>query len=80
MEKENARENGAKIYCVYFHNKEETYDFGEMQGKSLEILDEISKLGGTNKVYQSDSLKSFCDAFKKINEAIENNSRLKLKK
>ena len=51
-----------------------------MKGKSLDILNEISRIGGTNKVYQSDSLKSLCDAFNKINEAIENNSRLKLKK
>ena len=80
MKKENARENGVKIYCVYFYNKESNYDFGKMKGKSLDILNEISRMGGTNKVYQSDSLKSLCDAFNKINEAIENNSRLKLKK
>ena len=80
MEKEKARENGVKIYTVYFHNKDEVYDFGEMQGKSQEILEEISKLGGTNKVYYSDSLMSLCDAFYKINEAIETSTRLKLKK
>ena len=80
MEKEKARENGVKIYTVYFHNKEESYDFGEMEGKSKEILEEISKLGGTNKVYCSDSLISLCDAFNLINEAIENTTRLKLKK
>lgn len=80
MEKEKARENGVKIFTVYFHNKDEQYDFGEMKGKSQEILEEISKLGGTKKVYYSDSLKSLCDAFYKINEAIESTTRLKLKK
>lgn len=80
MEKEKARENGVKIYTVYFHNKEKSYDFGEMEGKSQEILEEISKLGGTNKVYCSDSLKSLYDAFNLINDAIENTTRLKLKK
>ena len=80
MEKEKARENGVKIFTVYFNNKDEQYDFGEMKGKSQEILEEISKLGGTKKVYYSDSLKSLCDAFYKINEAIESTTRLKLKK
>ena len=80
MEKEKARENGVKIYTVYFHNKDEQYDFGDMKGKSQEILNEISRLGGTNKVYYSDSLTSLCDAFNKINEAIEITTRLKLKK
>ena len=80
MEKEKARENGVKIYTVYFHNKDEQYDFGDMKGKSQEILTEISGLGGTNKVYYSDSLTSLCDAFNKINEAIEITTRLKLKK
>ena len=80
MEKEKARENGVKIYTVYFNNKDEKYDFGEMEGKSQEILEEISILGGTNTVYYSDSLKSLCGAFYLINEAIESTTRLKLKK
>ncbi len=79
MEIEKAKENGAKIYCIYFNNKEETYNFGDCKGKSLEILNEIAKIGETNYVYESDSLKSLCDAFYRINEAIETNYRLKLK-
>lgn len=80
MEEENSLENGAQIYCIYFQNKEENYDFGKMKGKSFEILDEITKLGGTREVYNSDSLESLCKAFSKINEAIETNYRLHLDK
>ena len=80
MEREKAKENGAKIFCIYFRNKEDNYDFGEIKGKSLEMLNEIAKLGGTNKVFNTDSLQSLCDTFYRINEAIETNYRLKLKK
>ena len=80
MKKENAKENGAKIFCIYFQNKENTYDFGEIKGKSLEMLNEIAEFGGTKQVYNSDSLISLCDAFRNINEAIETNYRLKLNK
>ena len=80
MKNEKARENGVKIYCVYFQNKEETYDFGECKGKSEDILKEIAEMGETNIVYNSDSLETLCDAFNRINEAIETNYRLALKK
>ena len=80
MEREKAKENGAKIFCIYFQNKESKYDFGDIKGKSLEMLNEISKLGETKEVYDSDSLESLFKAFSRINEAIETNYRLKLKK
>ena len=80
MEIEKARENGVKIFCVYFQNKEDNYDFGDCKGKSEEILKEIAKMGETNIVYNSDSLETLCNAFKRINEAIETNYRLKLNK
>lgn len=80
MQKESAKENGVKIFCIYFQNKEPNYDFGKIKGKSLEILNEISKCGGNHEVYTSDSLESLCNVFKKINEAIETNYRLQLKK
>ena len=76
MEKEKNMENGVKIYCIYFQNKESNYDYGAIKGKSSEILKEISRLGGTNEFYNPDSLNSLCNAFFKINEAIENNSRI----
>jgi hypothetical protein len=80
MERENTKENGAKIFCIYFQNKESRFDYGNIKGKSLEMLNEIAKLGGTNKVYDSNSLTSLCKAFIRINEAIETNYRLKLNK
>lgn len=80
MESENAKENGAKIFCIYFKNKESRYDFGDFEGKSLEMLNEITKLGGTNEVYYTNSLIRLCNAFIRINEAIETNYRLKLNK
>ena len=80
MEIEKARENGVKIFCIYFKNKEKDYDIGDCKGKSEEILNEIAKIGETNKVYNSDSLETLCKAFERINEAIETNYRLKLKK
>lgn len=76
MEKEKAIENGVKIYCIYFHNKESRYNIGKPKGKSTLILQEISQLGRTNGFYIPDSLNSLCDAFFKINEAIETNSRI----
>ena len=80
MKIEKAIENGVKIFCVYFQNKEETYNFGECKGKSEDILKEIAEMGETNIVYNSDSLETLCNAFKRINEAIETNYRLALKK
>jgi len=80
MEMEKAKENGAKIFCIYFQNKDRNYDFGKIKGKSLKILKEISELGETKEVYDSDSLQSLYSAFYRINEAIETNYRLKLKK
>ena len=79
MKIEKSRENGVRIYSVYFQNKEQNYDFGENKGKSEELLKEISKIGETNMFYKSDSLESLCRAFSRINEAIETNYRLKLK-
>ncbi len=80
MESENAKENGAKIFCIYFQNKESKFDFGDIKGNSLEMLNEIAKLGGTNEVCDCDTLSSLCNTFFKINEAIETNYRLKLNK
>ena len=39
MEMEKAKENGAKIFCIYFQNKDSNYDFGKIKGKSLENED-----------------------------------------
>ena len=71
MERENSLENGAKIFCVYFHNLEQRYDFGKIKGQSSEILNQIAKIGGTKQFYDSDTLQGLCKTFDIINEAIE---------
>jgi hypothetical protein len=80
MEEENSKENGCRIYCIYFKNKEDKYDFGEIKGKSEEILHEIAKLGKTEHHYNSNSLIELSNTFKLINEAIKTDYSLKLKK
>jgi len=80
MEKEKARKNRLKIYCIFFENKDQSYNVGNIRGKAVEVLNTIVKIGETNMVYKSDSLETLCQAFTKINEAIETNYRLKLNK
>ena len=72
---ENKKENGVKIYCIYFKN---TYENDNLDASS--ILEDIVTKGGTDIVYTSDSLESLCKVFDRINEAIETNYRLKLNK
>ena len=71
MEKENKIENGCKIFCIFFKN--ENYSGNEM-------LEKIAKIGGTGNYYTTKNLIELCKVFEKINEAIENNCRLKIKK
>ncbi len=73
------RENGCKVFCIYFNNKEDKYNFGKCKGKSNQILEEIARLGGTEQCYNSSSLIELYQVFDKINEAIETNYKLKLK-
>ena len=73
MNKEKNIHNGCKIFCIYFknttHNKE-----GE------ENLNDIAKLGETEKIYEPDSLQKLCEVFIKIANIIETNYKLELKK
>ena len=71
MEKENKIENGCKIFCIFFKN--EKYSGNEM-------LEKIAKIGGTGNYYTTKNLIELYKVFEKINEAIENNCRLKIKK
>ena len=80
MEEESRKENGCRIYCIYFKNKEEQYDFGVIKGKSEEILKKIAILGNTKNYYNFDSLLELSKTFKLINEAIKAEYSLKLKK
>lgn len=75
MMMENKKENGVKIYCIYFKNRNENDNLD-----ASSILEDIATKGGTDIVYTSDSLESLCKVFDRINEAIETNYRLKLNK
>lgn len=77
---EKNRENGCKIFSIYFENKEKEYDFGSFEGKAKEILQKIAKLGETDHYYNSDSLEQLYNIFNIINEAIQINYKLKLSK
>ena len=80
MINERNRENGCKIFSIYFKNKEKQYDFGNFEGKAEEILQRIAQLGETNHYYNSDSLQQLYNIFNLINEAIQTNYKLKLSK
>ena len=56
MIKEKNIENGVRIFCIFFKNKEKKYDFGKIEGKAEKILQEIVELGQTQQYYNSDSL------------------------
>ena len=81
MKKEKkTRENSGKIFCIYFKNKEEQYNFGKVQGKDEEILKKIAELGETQNLYNTSSLSQLCNAFIKISDTIQTNYKLKLNK
>ena len=80
MKNEKNIENQCKIYCIFFKNNEEKYDFGKWEGKAEIILQEIAKKGGTNQYYNSNSIQDLYDTFGIINEAIQTNYKLKLNK
>ena len=80
MINEKNRENGCKIFCIYFKNNEKKYDFGDWEGKSEEILQTIAQLGETGHYYTSISLEELCRTFEVINKAIQTNYKLKLHK
>ena len=78
--KNEKKEKGCKIYCIFFKNNEKKYDFGNWEGKAEKNLQEIVKMGGTNQYYTSNSLKELYNTFGIINEAIQTNYKLKLTK
>ncbi len=61
----------SKIFCIYFKN--EKYSDNN-------IMERIAKIGGTKNYYASKSLEELYKIFKNINEAIETNFGLKLKR
>ena len=80
MIKEKNIENGVRIFCISFKNKEKKYDFGNIEGKAEKMLQEIAELGQTQQYYNSDSLLELSKIFNRINEAIQTNYKLKLNK
>jgi len=77
MINEKNKENGCKIFCIYFKNKENRFASNEGGEK---ILKEIAELGQTEHHYNSNSLIDLCNIFNLINEAIQTDYKLKLKK
>ena len=71
MKSEDNRDNGCKIFCIYF--KRNKNNLGE------KILKKIAKLGHTEKIYNSDSLFSLCNVFNEI-DIMQTNYTLKLNK
>lgn len=78
MKDEKNRENGCKIFCIYFENLESTYDFGNCYKKSKEIIQKIAELGGTKCYYNPHNLNNLCNSFSKISKVIQTNYILKL--
>ena len=72
MKNEKIRENGCKIFCIYFQR--------ENSKSGAIILKEIAKLGETEDIYNSNSLMSLCEAFNQIADIIQTNYKLKLNK
>ncbi len=80
MRYEKNKDNGCRIYCIYFENQGTGYR-NEIKGDPYSILEKISNLGGNNGIiYKSNNLKRLIDAFTDISDAIETNFKLKLKK
>ena len=71
MNDEREQKNKIKIFCIFF--KSELHPGNEM-------LKKIAEIGGTNNYYISDSLGGLFKIFKTINEAIETNYGLKLRR
>lgn len=80
MKNEKNKENGLKIFCIFFKNNEEKYDFGNWKGKAEINLQEIAEYGNTQHFYNSNSLITLYNTFGAINEAIQVNYKLKLNK
>lgn len=76
MKNEKVRENGCKIFCIFF--KRETESGRNQHGEKT--LKEIAKLGETGDIYNPNSLMGLCNVFNQIAEIIQTNYKLKLNK
>ena len=73
MKNEKIRENGCKIFCIYFKR-------GKIDKYGEKTLKEIAKIGETENIYNSDSLMSLCEVFNQIADIIQTNYKLQLNK
>ena len=74
MKNEKIRENGCKIFCIYFKRESKRNHLAQ------NLLEEIAKLGESEKIYNSNSLLSLCEVFNQIADIIQTNYKLKLNK
>ena len=72
MKNEKIRENGCKIFCIYFNRN--------LKNEGENNLKEIAKVGETGDIYNSDTLMSLCEVFNQIADIIQTNYKLKLNK
>ena len=72
MKNEKIRENGCKIFCIYFN--------GMVKNKGEKHLKEIAKIGETENIHNSNSLMKLVDVFNKIADIIKTNYQLQLNK
>ena len=72
MKNEKIRENGCKIFCIYFNRG--------YKNRGEENLKKIAKLGETGKIYNSNSLICLCEVFNQIADILQTNYKLKLNK
>ena len=76
---ETNKENGCRIFCIFFENKISGYN-NEVKENAKDILKQIAKIGETGDYYNSNSLNSLFRIFDKISNSIQTNYKLKLNK
>lgn len=70
MVDEEKYEYKCKIFCIYFKNG--------CEKEAIDTLEKIAKEGKTDKVFDSNSLKSLTSSFLDISDIIQKNYKLEL--
>ena len=73
MKNETDPKKKLRIYSIYFENPE--YRFNSTQDPKI-TLNKIIELGGTDKIYESNSLPTLIKAFTDVSKAIQTNFKL----
>ena len=71
MVDEEKYEYKCKIFCIYFKN--------DYEKEAFDTLEKIAKEGKTDKVFDSNSIKSLCNNFNDISDIIQKNYKLELR-